>query len=560
MAGGHRPVLDEEFPVQSVLTDSLEKVLGQEAPRPATPLDGVHVSGFLDELLSLQLAVRLDEGEQAGERWVRLSGSAASLARVHAVRRVPVSRPAPEDADEHYLVTAPGEYPDLLEPLEGDTVLLCPGLWEALWIDVRATSEAEAGDLDLTVALAGAGGHVLTEQTALVRIHPHRLPPLTITNTHWFHADSLSTHYEVEVFSEEHWELIRTFLASAREMDVTSVLTPTWTPPLDTAEGHTRPFVQLVGIREEDGRYVPDFTQLDRWLGICRELGFTGIEIAHLFTQWGARHTPAIQVATDEGLEHRFGWHVPATDPEYRRLLETLIPALRVHLDAHWEGRVLWHVSDEPSAEHLEAYRAAKAQVEDLLEGAEVVDALSSLAFAEQGVVETPIVATDHVGPFLEAGHRPWVYYCVSQNRDVANRFIALPSVRSRVLGRQLFAFDAPGFLHWGFNFWWTQFALEPVDPFEDTCAGGPFFGGDAFAVYPGPDGSAWPSLRHRVLAHAMADHRALTWLAELTDRARARSLIDEGGTLSYASFSYDEVQHLRARRAVDAEILAALG
>ena len=560
MAAGHRPVLDEEFPVQSVLTDSLEKVLGQEAPRPATPLDGVHVSGFLDELLSLQLAVRLDEGEQAGEKRVRLSGSAASLARVHAVRRVPVSRPAPEDADEHYLVTAPGEYPDLLEPLDSDTVLLRPGLWEALWIDVRATEGADAGDLDLTITLAGAGGHVLTEQTARVRIHPHRLPPLTITNTHWFHADSLSTHYEVEVFSEEHWELIRTFLASAREMDVTSVLTPTWTPPLDTAEGRTRPFVQLVEIREDGGRYAPDFTQLDRWLGICRELGFTGIEIAHLFTQWGARHTPAIQVATDEGLEHRFGWHVPATDPEYRRLLETLIPALRAHLEAHWEGQVLWHISDEPSAEHLEAYRAAKAQVEDLLEGAEVVDALSSLAFAEQGAVEVPIVATDHVGPFLEAGRRPWVYYCVSQNREVANRFIALPSVRSRVLGRQLFAFDAPGFLHWGFNFWWTQFALRPVDPFEDTCAGGPFFGGDAFAVYPGPDGSAWPSLRHRVLAHAMADHRALTWLAQLTDRARARSLIDEGGTLSYASFSYDEVEHLRARRAVDAEILAALG
>ena len=546
--------------MQSVLTDPLEKVLGEEAPREAATLDGVHVSGFLDELLSLQLAVRLDEGEQAGERWLRLSGSAASLARVHAVRRVPVSNPAPEDADEHYLVTAPGEYPDLLEPLDGETVLLLPGRWEALWIDVRATSEADAGDLDLTITLAGAGGHALAERTALLRIHPHRLPPLEITNTHWFHADSLSTHYEVEVFSEEHWELIRTFLASAREMDVTSVLTPTWTPPLDTAEGHTRPVVQLVGIHEDSGGYALDFTRLDRWLGICRELGFTGIEIAHLFTQWGARHTPAIEVTTPEGTEQRFGWHVPATDPEYRRLLETLIPALRAHLDEHWDGRALWHISDEPSAEHLEAYRAAKAQVEDLLEGAEVVDALSSFAFAEQGVVDTPIVATDHVGPFLEAGRTPWVYYCVSQNRDVANRYIALPSVRSRVLGRQLFAFEAPGFLHWGFNFWWTQFALEPVDPFEDTCAGGPFFGGDAFAVYPGPDGSAWPSLRHRVLTHAMADHRALTWLAELTDRARATALIDEGGTLTYSSFSYDEVEHLRARRAVDAEILAALG
>jgi hypothetical protein len=545
--------------VQSVLTDSLEKVLGGEPPRPATPIDGVHASGFLDEVLSVQLAVRLDEHETMGERWLRLSGSAAHLAQVHAVRRVPVSHPAPEGADEHYLVTAPGEYPDVLEPLREDTVLLVPGRWEALWVDVRATSEADAGDHDLTITLAGAGGTVLAERTAQLRILPHRLPLLTLTNTHWFHADSLSTHYEVEVLSEEHWELIRTFLSSAREMDVNSVLTPTWTPPLDTAEVSTRQIVQLVGIRDEGGAYALDFTRLDRWLGICEELGFTGIEVAHLFTQWGARATPAIEVITADGPELRFGWHVPATDPEYRRLLETLIPALRAHLEEHWAGRVLWHISDEPGAGHLEHYRAAKAQVEDLLLGAEVVDALSSLVFAEQGVVDTPIVATDHVGPFLEAGHRPWVYYCVAQGRDVANRFIALPSVRSRVLGRQLFAFGAPGFLHWGFNFWFAQLAVRPIDPFEDTCAGGPFFGGDAFAVYPGPDGSAWPSLRHRVLAQAMADHRALTWLAELTDHGTARALIDEGGTLTYSSFSYDVEEHLRARRAVDARILEAL-
>src|SRR5690606_21791649 len=137
--------------VQSVLTDSLEKVLGDESPRPAAVLDGVHAAGFLDERLSLQLAVRLDEHEQLGERWVRLAGSAAHLATVSAVRRVPVSHPAPEDADEHYLATEPGEYPDLLEPLPEDTVLLVPGQWEALWIDVRATEVADAGDHDLTI-------------------------------------------------------------------------------------------------------------------------------------------------------------------------------------------------------------------------------------------------------------------------------------------------------------------------------------------------------------------------------------------------------------------------
>ena len=56
-----------------------------------------------------------------------------------------------------------------------------------------------------------------------------------------------------------------------------------------------------------------------------------------------------------------------------------------------------------------------------------------------------------------------------------------------------------------------------------------------------------------------MADHRALTWLAELTDRPGAKALIDEGGTLTYSSFSYDVGAHLQARQTVDERILAAL-
>ncbi|WP_114853908.1 DUF4091 domain-containing protein [Brachybacterium sp. YJGR34] len=546
--------------MQSVLTDSLEKVLGDRPPRPAELIGGAHASGFLGERLSVQLAVRIDDASAPVPLRVQLRGALAARARVHAVRRVPVSTPAPPDPDAHYLVTAPGAYPDLLEPLAGDSTTVSPGRWEALWVDVLPMDEADAGDHALTLALVGEDDRPLAEHTVRLQVHPHRLPPLEITNTHWLHAESLSTYYDVEVFSERHWELIRACLASAREMDVNSVLTPTWTPPLDTAVDHRRPTVQLVGIREVDGAYSFDFTRLDRWLRMCRELGIVSLEIAHLFTQWGARATPAIRVDTPDGPEDRFGWHVPATSPTYRRLLEALIPALRAHLDAHWDGQVLWHLSDEPGEDHIEDYQAAREQVADLLEGAQIVDALSSLEFAEQGLVPTPIVASDHVGPFLDAGRRPWVYYCVSQNREVANRYIALPSVRNRVLGRQLFAFDAPGFLHWGYNFWWTQFSLAPLDPFEDTCAGGAFYGGDAFAVYPGPDGTPWPSIRHRVFAQAMADHRALTWLGELTDVPSAKALVDEGGTLTYSSFSYDVGEHLRARRAVDERILAALG
>ena len=81
--------------MQSVLTDSLEKVLGPTAPRPAALIGGAHASGFLGEVLSVQVALRLDEGEDPGTVGLRLAGPLAERAQVHAVRRVPVSHPAP---------------------------------------------------------------------------------------------------------------------------------------------------------------------------------------------------------------------------------------------------------------------------------------------------------------------------------------------------------------------------------------------------------------------------------------------------------------------------------
>ena len=187
-------------------------------------------------------------------------------------------------------------------------------------------------------------------------------------------------------------------------------------------------------------------------------------------------------------MERRFGWHTEATDPEYRRLLEALLPALRGVLDAGWGlERVIFHISDEPhGAAMLESYTAARAVVEDLLAGCTIVDALSDYAFYSSGVVEHPIVAIDALDPFFDAEVQGlWMYYCVGQHTGVANRFIGQPSTRNRVLGTQLFRFHAAGFLHWGFNFYNAHLSTRPIDPFQDTTAGGAFLAGDPSSSIP---------------------------------------------------------------------------
>ncbi|MDX3006289.1 DUF4091 domain-containing protein [Kribbella solani] len=498
-----------------VLCDALAKVHPAREPRVVSA--DTRFQAFLGENASFQLAYRppMDhEYREPSPARVRVEGDAADLVTVSCVDLVPCTFLARPGHDDGYEFDQPGLYPDVLRPAPDGELPVLFGSWSSVWFDASTADAARAGVHELTVVVTGPDGSELHRQAVTVELTGVELPPLGIVSSHWMHLDALADHYGVEVFSEKHWGLVDRFMASAAEMGATSLLAPVWTPPLDTAVDTYRTVVQLIDIAETSDGYEFGFDRLRRWLELCRRNGIVGVEVAHLFTQWGAEKTPGIVVRRNGSEPERvFGWDVDATDARYRTLLEALLPALQAVLDEEWDREhVVFHVSDEPSGEKgLATYLAAKAVVDDLLKGWTVVDALSEYSFYTSGAVPVPIVATDHVEPFLaQRPERLFVYYCVSQDRDVANRFIGMPSARNRAIGHQLFASGVDGFLHWGFNFWYTWHATRRIDPFRDTAAGGAFPSGDPFAVYPGPDGTPWPSIRHRVFAQAMWDYRAL--------------------------------------------------
>jgi hypothetical protein len=545
-----------------ITTDSLEKVYVDSQPRP---LDrAIPYSVFLGETASFQVAFRppLAAGFR-DHRPVRfeITGDSSRFTSCYDVALVPCSLMAFPGHDQGYDRDVAGLYPDVLWPLTDGLVAPLFGAWRAVWVDLQVDEAEEARVHEIRVRVTtGDGKQVLFEDTIIVEVLPIELPALEIVNCQWLYCDSLADYYDVAVFSEEHWTLIDNFMAKAVEMGTTSVLTPTWTPPICTEIGHTLRKVQLIGIAVDNGTYSFDFDKLGRWLDLCVRNGLKTVEIAHLFTQWGAEKTPAIYVDEGDGEVMKFGWHVAATDPSYRELLVQLIPQLRDVLTKRWPGTVVYHISDEPDgAEGLLTYGAARDVVIDLLLGCKVVDALSDFRFYESGIVPNPVVATDALAPYLTAGVDDlWVYYCVGQHRDVANRFISQPSVRNRVIGHQLFAFEAAGFLHWGFNYYYSYLSERAIDPFKETCAGGAFLAGDAFIVYPGQDGHALASIRFKVFAAAMADYRAMQALRDLAGRDAVMRAIDtdgKGGHLTFESFSYEPDHYRRSREELNRQI-----
>ena len=489
----------------------------------------------------------------------RIDSPVADWVRLSRVCHVPSELPVfPDRCDRHYLRTDPGLYPDLLLPLSRNpNIYIVPHQLHSLWVDVCVPEDAVPGQYELAVTLqdSSSGVDVGTSVFTLT-VCQTVLPEQKLLYTQWFHCDCLANYYNVETFSPEHWRIIGNFLKTAVDNGINVILTPVFTPPLDTAVGHNRRTQQLVDIVCENGGYTFDFTRLGQWIDLCRSAGIHHFEIPHLFTQWGARHAPQIIAYVDGKLQQIFGWDTPAVGGAYTAFLQEFLPRLRAFLRAKGvEENCIFHISDEPNAQQLDDYRRARDSVAHVLAGCHVIDALSDYDFYASGTVAHPVVGIDHIQPFLSnAVDGLWAYTCCAQCVEVSNRFLAMPSARNRILGVQLFRHRICGFLQWGYNYYNNQYSLSPIDPYRTTDA--EFFvpSGDAFSVYPAPDGTAYETIHLAVFSQALRDLRALQALAERIGGEQVDALIDScaGMPVTFTAYPHEDAFLLQLRQTVN--------
>ena len=519
------------------------------------------------ERFSFQLAYKIQEPDRRLLK-VKAESPFGKALRIRKVGLVPVEYTGVA-FDDDIISKDPGMYPDLLTEADSGDIPVLP-TWRSLWFTVDVPKNFKPGIYEIKVSIQCGWIQPVTEfadccvKTFRLEVLDAVIPPQKLKNTNWFYCDCLASYYNVPVFSEEHWKIIGSFMKNAGNHGINMILTPVFTPPLDTRIGSERPTVQLVGVTRTKGKYSFDFSRLDRWIKLAEKSGIRYFEISHLFTQWGAVCTPKI-IAKVDGKEKRiFGWDVKAGSKEYVDFLNAFLPRIAAFLKKKGlQKRVYFHCSDEPYEAHLEQYKANKEIMVRHLKGFPIMDALSHVEYYEQGIVTTPVPSEAVLEKFLAAGMKErWTYYCCGPTTVFSNRFIHMPSSRNRIFGTLLYLYEIEGFLHWGFNFYYSGLSRYPIDPYRCNDSGYFFPAGDAFMVYPGKDGVPEDSIRYEVFFEALQDQRVLQKLESLVGRDAVLKELDKlapGKKMKIDNYPKGEKAVLALRNKINSMLRKAL-
>ena len=405
----------------------------------------------------------------------------------------------------------PGMLPDPLYPLT--KVNATPYATRSFWVTLTVPADIKPGVHNCKVKLSWTEGKISKERELTVQIDLSKLtikPRHDFHVTHWWRGEATSIYYKTDLYSERWWQLTRAQMKDLIDHgnDVAFIQN------LFELRAVFKQPCQMLAVNEvSPGKYTFDWSKIKRFVDMCRELGYTRFEWAHLWLYWGVQDAMHVYTKKADGT-YKMLWdeHLKATDPVYINFLKQYLPELhRFLIKERMLNDSYFHLSDEPWSEHIENYRVARNILHELAPWMKVMDALSDVRYGREKLTDIPVPVISSAGDYLKENIPHWVYYCTAPRDEWLNRLYDTPLAKIRMSGFLFYRLKAQGFLHWGYNFWYKLDTEQTIDPFTEA-SGTAYPGiaaGDPFVVYPGPDG-VYDSIRWEVFAEALQDYAIL--------------------------------------------------
>lgn len=385
---------------------------------------------------------------------------------------------------------------DPLTPLPAE---VDAGEARSLWCTLSLPADAATGlhEGDLRVLL---DGKELASFPLQLRVRGPVLPAQSerdFTLDLWWHPDAIADAHGLALFSEEHWQACRPYLADLADRGQRVVNTVvTEDPWLIEDDGEEVPqtashYGSQVGWSWDGTEFAFDFTTFDRSVLEHERAGIAGP--IHLFAM--------IQFRLDERLTYldtRSGEQVTERvelgDARYREAWGAFLLAMHEHLQEKgwWERAAL--AFDERPKDLMEAVYDVIREVAPMWDGRTSLAANSlaeadiarSISFNHSFLADVPaeIIAS------RRAAGEPTLFYTFYEPVR-PNTVTASAPMSSRMLGWEVARYDLDGYLRWTYNSWPADVAEHPSHRYGQ---------GDEYLVMPGEEGPIstlrWESFR----------------------------------------------------------------
>lgn len=478
------------------------------------------IDAALNERFSFQLAVRNEikfdrkpKNDDPVAISVRAEAPEGWEIRIRRVGYVPMlhrnTSAIGDEADGLGMI--PGYVPD---PLFDEAAMSLPANeTHSFWFSVKPVSGVKPGQFAISAVLSVAdqGEQIRTLKTNLHNVVIAKRHDFHVTN--WFYNDALLDFHNCKAFDETYWKVLPKYLDNMVAHGQDMVYVPVFTPPLD---GVKRPTQLLRVTRKGMGKYKFDWRDVKRYVSLAKKSGIEKFEWSHLFTQWGVKY--ALRIYNGQGVDEKLLWkpETAATSTTYRSFLSQFLPEFHNFLKSEkLMSSSFFHLSDEPHGdEHRENYRKARELLRELAPWMKVMDALSEIQFAKEGLTDIPVPSISKAINFLDDGIPCWCYYCCGPRGRFVQRLMDTPLAKIRMNGWLFYRWPFQGFLHWGYNYWYQSQTRNKIDPFvtQDGLKWPCWAYGDCFMVYPGENGPL-DSIRWEVFSESLQDYALLQTL-----------------------------------------------
>lgn len=347
----------------------------------------------------------------------------------------------------------------------------------------------------------------------------------------WQYPYRVAQYYGLEPFSQEHLDVLRLHMQRYREMGGHAITASIVEEPWNGQTYGAYPSM-VKWIRRADKSFVFDFSDFDRWVGFCRELGLGDKIVCYSLIPWGHK------VAYYDERKKRMKSAAPRPGTfRYRKLWTPFLQALCTHaqekgwydqlyigIDERKRMKKAYDLIDKVTGAFGAPLKKAAAMDHFSADYFPLIDRMASVSVGSEpakkalGAYRTLAKRRGEA-----AGLQTTMYTCVGH---FPNSFTySMPGESYWTIFFSA-AQGANGFLRWAYDAW-------VKDPLRDTTHVS-FESGDCFLVYPDEPDAAHPqtksSVRLEKLAQGMRDINKLLFLMEQSAamEEKARRLLSQ--------------------------------